>query len=91
MPMVLLGGFFSNANNMGWWIIWMSYFSPIKYGFEMMVRTQTNYNKPLNTVVTKFLGMNIGFWNDVIIMIALCLLLRMVGVGCLKILISKFQ
>jgi len=43
MPIILLGGFFANSNSFGWWIMWMQYFSPIKYGFEMMTRTQTGY------------------------------------------------
>jgi ATP-binding cassette, subfamily G (WHITE), eye pigment precursor transporter len=41
MPMVLFGGFMSNVSNLPVWIGWMQYLSPIRYAFEIMVRTQT--------------------------------------------------
>ena len=46
LPLILTSGLFSNANNMGLWIL----IPPIRYGFDMLTRSQL-YDMPveLNT------------------------------------------
>lgn len=40
LPMVVFGGFFSNSGNFPVWISWLQYVSPIRYGFESLVRNE---------------------------------------------------
>jgi ABC-type multidrug transport system permease subunit len=56
MPMVLFGGFFANGSNYPAYINWLQYVSPIRYGFEMMVRAQLSTDKEELEIMTKFLG-----------------------------------
>jgi ATP-binding cassette subfamily G (WHITE) protein 2 len=101
MPMVLFGGFMANVDSLPAWFGWLQYLSPIRYCFEIMVRTQTG-NLPEANVpilgpiniqheITDFLGFNIGTVNCIIITVAFVVFYRIMGIFFLKNMISKFQ
>jgi len=40
IPLMLLGGFFLNDDSIPKWLIWAKYFSPFKYGFQVLARNE---------------------------------------------------
>jgi ABC-type multidrug transport system permease subunit len=40
MPIMLFSGFLSNVDSYPKWIAWIQYLSPIRYGFEALVRNE---------------------------------------------------
>ena len=38
LPIILFGGLFANLSSFPRWIFWLQYLSPIRYGFEALVR-----------------------------------------------------
>ena len=77
LPLILTGGLFSNANNMGLWIVWISYISPIRYGFDMLTRSQL-YDMPVELhYITTFLDQKIGYWKCVGLTIGLMIVIHL--------------
>lgn len=40
LPLMIFSGFFINADSIDPWFIWISYISPIRYGFIAMVKNE---------------------------------------------------
>ena len=40
MPLILFGGQFANSGDIQAWISWFQYISPVRYGFEAIVRNE---------------------------------------------------
>lgn len=40
IPLMLLGGFFINSGSIPDWLIWAKYFSPFKYGFQILAQNE---------------------------------------------------
>lgn len=62
MPLILFGGQFTNSGTLQSWISWVQYISPVRYGFEAVVRNEFDsrsfnssmvlYSMTLNKTVT---------------------------------------
>ncbi|KAJ9509264.1 hypothetical protein QJQ45_001716 [Haematococcus lacustris] len=40
MPLMIFSGFFVNSSTLGWWFRWISYISPMKYGFIALAKNE---------------------------------------------------
>jgi ABC-type transport system involved in multi-copper enzyme maturation permease subunit len=92
MPIILFGGLISNLDSMYVWLSWIQYLSPIRYGFEIMIRNE--FEDRLETLPVDpidDLGMNIGLTNCVIVLIALAVGFRFLAYFFLKALINKVE
>ena len=58
LPIMLFGGQFANSGNIQAWISWFQYVSPIRYGFEAVVRNEFDYHTYNTTLVLKNLTNN---------------------------------
>ena len=58
LPIMLFGGQFANSGNIQDWISWFQYLSPIRYGFEAVVRNEFDYHTYNISLVLKNLTNN---------------------------------
>jgi len=42
IPLMLLGGFFLGSSSIPPWLLWLQYFSPFKYGFDVLANNELN-------------------------------------------------
>ena len=89
LPMIMFGGFYANGNTYGPWIGWLQYLSPIRYGFEMMVRSQLAHDSALEKKLTGQLGLTLGYWWCFFFLLMLILVFRIIGIIFLKALIKR--
>eukprot|EP00347_Sterkiella_histriomuscorum_P003173 403365311 len=92
MPLMLLGGFFSNVGNTMEWILWLQYVSPIRYGAEALIQNEfSNRVLPpgLNPLV--FLNFNLGYWFAMVLLVTLGCVLMIFSLFNLKFRISRPQ
>lgn len=92
MPFAIFGGFLSNADNYMDWIGWLQYVSPIRYGFEFLVRNEfEDFETPENQPDTiDILGLNVGKWYSAMILILMGIFIRLLAFYCLNKRIRKF-
>ena len=93
MPLMLFGGFFSNAGSYPDWIGWFQYISPIKYSLEALIWNEFDGRKygAKDVHLIERLGFELGIGKCLAILAGLTVFLRIVSMICLKLLVSKFQ
>jgi ABC-type multidrug transport system ATPase subunit/ABC-type multidrug transport system permease subunit len=91
LPSFLFSGFLINGENMPAWLAWIRYFSPFRYSIEAAMRNEfdDNSNIPYEMNPVTNLNLNFGMWTCVGVMIAWGVLLRIIGLICLKLLVRK--
>jgi len=77
------------------WIEWIQYLSPIRYGFEAMLRIEygdkfLSYNGLVFKPIER-LDLDIGLAECFITLITLGVALRILALIALKVLVSRFQ
>jgi len=82
MPMTLFGGFIVNSNGYHVYVNWLQYLSPVRYGFEVVVRAQVR-DEVAGEAVLAFLGLDVGFWQSIFILSMLIILLRIASIAFL--------
>jgi hypothetical protein len=40
MPLMIFSGFYVNISSIGWWFRWISYISPVRYGFSAVIQNE---------------------------------------------------
>jgi len=92
MPVILFGGMFMNNSNLGAWLSWVQYLSPIKYCAEALLWNEFNYD-PYNVRdgLMTFLGYKLSYWKAVGILIGLSVIFRIIAFIFFKMLVKKFQ
>ena len=86
LPLNLLGGYMINLKGIfketpQRYIAWLTYLSPVRYGFEGMVKAQFPVpNEPNTDNVSEELGFNIGYWGCVLGLFVLFVLFRFLTV-----------
>lgn len=90
-PLILLSGVLSNLDNISVVIAWMQYISPIRYGAEALLRNEFDGNKryPFNPV--EALNYNIGFYECLLYIIIIAIVLRILALIAIKLRVSKAQ
>ena len=94
MPFVLFSGFFTNLNTYQDWIGWLQYLSPIRYGFEAIVRNEFENRKFTNLYTPnpiQILHLNLSIKTCMGLMVVLMVALKIITVLCLRFLLKKFQ
>lgn len=43
LPLVILGGFFTNSGSVPSWVAWLQYISPVRYGFEAEMQNEFSF------------------------------------------------
>jgi hypothetical protein len=91
MPIFVFGGLLINLSAANALISWMQWFSPIRYGFEMIVRAQL-YNDPDQlALITQRFGLTLGYWWCALLLVVWWIAYRLLGVVVLKSQVGKFQ
>ena len=92
MPLMLVGGFFSNQGTMPVYIEVFSHISPINYAFNNLARLQLEKSDSLYAkIFLEFIGIDRTFWDGILYLGILILSLQVLSVIFLKVLITKFQ
>jgi ABC-type multidrug transport system permease subunit len=92
MPLILFSGFYSNYETQPEWLKTASYLSPVKYGFEALLRNEFEDNTTGDDFdIIEMLGFNVGKWNCILVLIGIGIFLRLVAYIALSQLVSKFQ
>jgi ABC-2 type transporter len=58
LPFVVFGGQFSNSGNYQAWISWFQYVSPIRYGYEALIRNEFDHRNYNTTLILQSLSRN---------------------------------
>lgn len=40
MPLMVFSGFYVNLSSLGWWFRWISYISPVRYGYAAIIKNE---------------------------------------------------
>ena len=91
--MLLFGGYVPNPKQYPIWISWVQYLSPIRYGLEAFVANEFDHRTygPGEYNPKYFFGFDtIGLWKSLVALAAISIGLRLLGLLCLKLLVSKF-
>ena len=94
LPLILFGGFFSNLESIPDWIEWLQYLSPIRYGFEAIVRNEINQRGDIPPNVPNpldYLSLNLSIALCIILLVILGIGLRAISMIFLKLSIKRFQ
>jgi ABC-type transport system involved in multi-copper enzyme maturation permease subunit len=91
LPLILFGGMFSNLGTVGSWISWVQYISPIRYGYEALLRVE--FEDKAATLpfdpITQF-DLNLGGTECLVALIVLTVVLRLIALFALKFFVGKF-
>lgn len=93
IPFILFGGFFVNSATYPAWVGWFQYLSPIRYGFEALMRNEFDENGALNGQldIVKTLNLEFGKPYCLLMLAVTALITRIIGFFCLQMFTSKFQ
>lgn len=58
MPITMFGGLLSNTGTMMEWISWFQYLSPLRYGFEALIRNEFDHREYNTTMILQSLTNN---------------------------------
>jgi ABC-type multidrug transport system permease subunit len=79
LPIIVISGFFKNAENMPKWFSWLEYISPFKYGFIAITESEMMYRDSLISE----LNFDIGLWPSIAILFGLGVALRVLSLAML--------
>lgn len=40
LPLMVFSGFYVNLSGLGWWFRWISYISPVRYGYGAVIKNE---------------------------------------------------
>jgi len=89
LPLMIVGGYYANADDLGPWISWLQYFSPLRYAFEAMVRNEFEDRRvctdtPQGCDPVEDYGLDFGFAACVSALLAMSVGYRLVALIALK-------
>jgi ATP-binding cassette, subfamily G (WHITE), eye pigment precursor transporter len=90
-PLILLSGVMSNLDNVSVTIRWMQYISPIRYGWEALLRNEFDDNPKYQFNPISGLQYNVGSSKCIVYIMVIAIVLRFVAFGAIKMRISKAQ
>jgi len=92
MPLMLVGGFFSNGGTMPIYIEIFSYVSPFKYAFNNISKLEyTNNGSEAAAKMLVFLDIEREFYMGIVYLGVLTVVILLLGFVLLRVLVEKFQ
>ena len=92
MPLMIVGGFFSNAGEMPIYIEIFSYVSPMMYTFNNLAMLEfENSDYPSAQQFLSYMDIDRTYWTGILYLGILIVSAQVIAVIMLKVLISKFQ
>ena len=92
LPLLILGGFYTNSGNVPGWIGWLQYVSPVRYGFESVTTNEFSLRPNLdphnNPVV--YLGFFFGYGLAMLLLLIVAIGVRIISLVMLKLRVTKF-
>lgn len=89
MPLLVLGGFFINPDNMPVWLFWIRYISPFYYSFQAAAANEFFDNPYFRSTVLSDFTVDMDMWHCIIIVFCLSIFIRVLGCFFLKLMASK--
>jgi len=92
MPLLLVGGFFSNAGTMPLYIEIFSYISPFLYAFNNLSKLEFSNNpSPAAANMLAFLSIEREFYMGIVYLAILTIVVQLLSFILLRVLVEKFQ
>ena len=92
MPLLLVGGFFTNQGDQADYLTYFAFISPVQYSFNNMAILEfTAMDTPASTLFLAFLGVERSYWEGLLYMGILALCIQISSLFFLRILVEKFQ
>ena len=77
-PFILFSGFYVNSDSIQWWVKWIEYISPIRYGLEALIYTEFEDTNFTPSPITS-LGFDFGYWTSMAILGIIASVVRVMG------------
>jgi len=90
MPLILVGGFFSNQTVMPEWLKYFSQISPVNMCMQSLATNQWGHDDEWNSMLTR-LGFERTYWSTMTQLILMAVTLNIMAGIALKLLISRVQ
>ena len=89
MPLILLGGFFSNSGTMPSFLTAVQQISPVHYNFSALANNE--WAEDEDNTFYKFLALDKSYWECILRFIGLALVLHLLSMIMLKVLTTRVQ
>ena len=85
---IVFGGYIKNLGNIPWWIRWVTFLSPIRYGFTAGIKNEVQFASTSNIAD---LNLDYSIWINILLLFCLGIFYRLLTLLTLYMLRSKLQ